>query len=99
MHWRLRGDGRGPRPGSINGPFLGCSGSCIDLNLSIKKKTKQTKKNNCAIIVWFPGSCTVQLLTPSCVSRVFPPDPQMLREYSCPHQDEKRRETSPGPQN
>ena len=43
MHWRPRGDGRGLRPGSINGPFLGCSGSCIDLHLAIKKKkTKHT---------------------------------------------------------
>lgn len=42
MHWRLRGDGRGLRPGSINGPFLGCSGSCIDLHLSIKKKKNTT---------------------------------------------------------
>ena len=50
MHWRLRGDGRGPRPGSINGPFLGCSGSCIDLHLSIKKKQNKTKKTTVLLL-------------------------------------------------
>ena len=49
MYWRLRGDGRGPRPGSINGPFLGCSGSCIDLHLSIKNKNK-TKKTTVLLL-------------------------------------------------
>lgn len=53
-------------------------------------------KNNCAIIVRLPVPCLLWLLTPK-FAELCLQIPRMLSEYSCPHQDRKRRETFPGP--
>lgn len=53
-------------------------------------------KNNCAVIVRLPVPCLLWLLTPK-FAELCLQIPRMLSEYSCPHQDRKRRETFPGP--